>query len=93
MTLYCNNSGTMANSKEFRIHKRSKYIEGRYHLIREIVARENVEVKQIFTHDNITDSFTKTLSIRVFEKHLKGLSIKDCISLLQSKWEIVGNIS
>ena len=82
MTLYCDNSGAVANSKEPRSHKRSKHIERRYHLIREIVARGDVEVKQISTHDNIADPFTKTLSIRVFEKHLEGLGIKDCSSLL-----------
>ena len=82
MTLYCDNRGAVANSKEPRSHKRSKYIERRYHLIREIVARGDVEVKQISTHDNIADPFTKTLSIRVFEKHLEGLGIKDCSSLL-----------
>ena len=82
MTLYCDNSGTVVNSKEPKSHKRSKYIEQRYHLIREIVARGDVEVKQISTHDNIADPFMKTLSIRVFEKHLEGLGIKDCNSLL-----------
>ena len=82
MTLYCDNSGAMENSKEPRSHKRSKHIERRYHLIREIVARGDVEVKQILTHDNIADPFIKTLSIRVFEKHLEGLGIKDCSSLL-----------
>ena len=82
MTLYCDNSGAVANSKEPRSHKRSKHIERRYHLIREIVTRGDVEVKKISTHDNIADLFTKTLSIRVFEKKLEGLGIKDCSSLL-----------
>ena len=81
MTLYCDNSEAVTNSKEPRSHKHSKHIERRYHLIREIVARGDVEVKQIFTHDNIVDPFTKMLSIRVFEKHLEGLGIKDCSSL------------
>ena len=38
-TLYCDNSGAIANSKEPRSHKRSKHIERRYYLIREIIAR------------------------------------------------------
>ena len=82
MTLYCDNSEAVANSKEPRSHKRSKHIERRYHLIREIEARGDVEVKQISIHDNVADPFTKTLSIRVFENHLEGLGIKDCSSLL-----------
>ena len=45
MTLYCDNSGAVAYSKEPRSHKRSKYIERKYHLIREIAQRGDVEVK------------------------------------------------
>ena len=37
MTLYCDNSGVMANSKEPRSHKKGKHIERKYHLLREIV--------------------------------------------------------
>ena len=37
ITLYCDNSGVVANSKEPRSHKRGKHIEHKYHLIREIV--------------------------------------------------------
>ena len=76
-TLYCDNSGAVANSKEPRSHKRSKYIERKYLLIRDIVERGDVEVKKISTHDNITDPFMKTLSIKVFERHLEGLGIRD----------------
>ena len=39
MTLFCDNSGTVANSKEPRSHKHSKHIERKYHLIRDIVER------------------------------------------------------
>ena len=82
MTLYCDNSGAVANSKEPRSHKRSKHIERKYHLIRDIVARGDVEVKKISTHDNIADTFRKTLSSRVFDKHMEGTGLKDCTSLL-----------
>ena len=77
MTLYCDNSGAVANSKEPRSHKRSKHIERKYHLIREIVHRGDAEVKKISTLDNLADPFTKTLASKVFEGHLEGLGIKD----------------
>ena len=41
MTLYCDNSGAVTNSKEPRSHKHSKHIERRYHLIREIIAKRD----------------------------------------------------
>ena len=37
MTLFCDNNGAVANSKEPRSHKHSKHIEWKYHLIRDIV--------------------------------------------------------
>ena len=82
MKLFCDNSGAVANSKEPRSHKRSKHIERKYHLIKDIIERGYVKVKKISTHDNVADPFTKTLSIMVFEKHLEGLGIRDCSSLL-----------
>ena len=44
ITLYCNNSGVVANSKEPRSHKRGKHIEIKYHLNREIASRGDVVV-------------------------------------------------
>ena len=37
ITLYCKNSGAVAQSKEPRNHGRGKHVERKYHLIREIV--------------------------------------------------------
>jgi hypothetical protein len=34
ITLFCNNSGTVAQSKEPRNHRKGKHIERKYHLIR-----------------------------------------------------------
>ena len=62
VTLYCDNNGTVANLKESRSQKREKYIERKYHLIRDIVNREDVVVKKIPTLDNLADPFTKTLT-------------------------------
>ena len=82
MTLYCDNSGAVANSKEPRSHKRSKHIERKYHLIREIVQRGDVEVKKISTVDNLADPFTKALANKVFDQHREGLGMKDYTHLL-----------
>ena len=44
ITLYYDNSGAVANTKEPRSHKRGKHIERKYHLIREIVNRGDTVV-------------------------------------------------
>ena len=47
ITLYCDNSGAIANSKEPRTHKRGKHIKRKYHLIWEIVNRGDTKVSRL----------------------------------------------
>ena len=82
LTLYCDNSGAVANSKEPRSHKRGKHIEKKYHLIREIVHRGDVAVMKIASENNIADPFTKMLPAKTFESHLEGLGLRDMSHLL-----------
>ncbi|KAA0042098.1 gag/pol protein [Cucumis melo var. makuwa] len=76
ITLYCNNSGAVANSREPRSHKRGKHIKRKYHLIREIVHRGDIIVTQISSEQNIVVSFTKALTTKVFEGHLQNLGLR-----------------
>ena len=82
ITLYCDNSGAVANSREPRSHKRGKHIERKYHLIREIVHRGDVTVTKIPTLENLADPFTKTLTEKQFNKHLEGMGLRDMSHLL-----------
>ena len=77
MTLYCDNSGAVANSREPRSHKRGKHIERKYHVLREIVQRGDVIVSKIASADNLADPFTKSLATKVFEDHLEGIGLRD----------------
>ena len=38
ITLFCDNSGVVAQSKDPRNHKKGKHIERKYHIIQDIVA-------------------------------------------------------
>ena len=60
--LFYDNSGSIANSKEPRSHKRGKHIERKYHLILEIINRGDTKVSQITSEDNLGDPFTKGLT-------------------------------
>ena len=79
ITLYCDNSGAVANAKEPRSHKRGKHIERKYHLIREIVSRGDTVVSQIASKDNLADPFTKGLAQKIFDQHVEGMGVR-CIS-------------
>ena len=65
ITLYYDNSGAVPNAKEPRNHKRGKYIERKYHLIREIVSRGDIVVSQIASENNLADPFTKGLAQKI----------------------------
>ena len=66
MVVYCDNSDTVANSKETRSHQRGKHIKRKFHLIKEIVEHGDVMVCKIKSEDNLPDPFMKTLYSRVF---------------------------
>ena len=76
ITLYCDNSGTVAQSKEPRNHVKGKHVERKYHLIRDIVQCGDVTMNKIATADNLADLFTKALPQRVFERHLDSLGLR-----------------
>ena len=76
ITLYCDNSGVMAQSKEPRNHGKGKHVERKYHLIRDIVQRGDVTVTKIATMDNLADPFTKALLLKVFDCHLDSLGLR-----------------
>ena len=66
ITLFCNNSEAVAQSKDPRNHKKGKHIERKYHIIRDIVARGDVVVTNIDSVNNLADPFTKTLPKGLF---------------------------
>ena len=76
ITLYCNNSGAVARSKEPRNHEKGKHVERKYHLIRDIVQRGDVTVTNNATAENLTDPFTNALPQKVFVPHLDSLGLR-----------------
>ena len=76
ITLYCDNSGVITQSKELRYHKKQKHIERKYHLIRDIIERGDTVVTKIASEENLADPFTKTLPVRVFDKHVDHMGVK-----------------
>ena len=61
ITLFYENSGVVAQSKDPRNHKKGKHKERMYHIIRDIVARGDVVVAKIDSAKNLVDPFTKAL--------------------------------
>ena len=75
-TLFCDNSGLVAQSKDPKNHKKGKHIERKYHIIRDIVARRDVVVAKIDSASNLANPFTKALLQRTFMSHLEGIGVR-----------------
>ena len=81
ITLYCDISGAVAQSKEQRYHKKQKHIERKYHMIHNIIERGDTMVTKIASKENLANPFTKTLHVRVFEKHVDYMGVKSLLDL------------
>ena len=77
LTLYYDNGGVVANSKEPKNHKRLKHIKRKYHVIRDTVQRGDATVLKIPSIGNLADPFTKTLPTKSFGEYLEGLGLGD----------------
>lgn len=73
--VYCDNNGAIAQAKEPRSHQRSKHVLRRYHLIREIIGRKEIQIEKIPTERNLADPLTKGLAQNKFEGHVRAYGI------------------
>ena len=82
ITLYCDNTAAIANTKDSRHHKRSKHIDRNYHIIRGFVESGDIAVVKIALEDNLADPFTKTLVAKSFERHIERMGMRNMSHLL-----------
>ena len=87
--LYCDNNGAIAQAKEPRSHQRSKHVLRKYHVIREIICRNDMKIERVTTEDNIADPLTKALPQQKHDGHAESLGIRYMGDWLQCKWEFV----
>ena len=76
ITLFYDNSGAVAQSKDSRNHKKGKHIDRKYYIIQDIVAQGDVVVAKIDSVNNLANPFTKALPQKNFESHLEGMRVR-----------------
>ncbi|KAG8485681.1 hypothetical protein CXB51_019023 [Gossypium anomalum] len=72
-TVFCDSQSVIFLTKDQMFHERTKHIDVRYHFVRDIIARGDIVVSKISTHENPADMMTKSLPITKFE-HCLSLS-------------------
>ena len=76
--LYCDNNGAIALAKEPRSHQKSKHIERRFHIIRELVGKGDVLVQKVASAENVADPLTKALTQLQLDRHLEKIGLRYC---------------
>ncbi|KAG8498673.1 hypothetical protein CXB51_004985 [Gossypium anomalum] len=66
-TVFCDSQSAIFLTKDLMFHERTKHIDVRYHFVRDIIARGDIVVSKISTHENPADMMTKSLPITKFE--------------------------
>ncbi|KAG8498115.1 hypothetical protein CXB51_006865 [Gossypium anomalum] len=69
-TVFYDSQSAIFLTKDQMFHERSKHIDVRYHFVRDIIARGDIVVSKISTHENPADMMTKSLPITKFEHYL-----------------------
>ena len=76
LVIFCDNTGAIAQAKEPRSHQKSKHIQRRFHLIREIIDRGEIKICKVHTDDNLADPLTKPLAQQKHEKHCNNMGLR-----------------
>lgn len=77
MNVYCDSQSAIHLTKHATFHERTKHIDIRLHFVRDIVARQLVNVEKIATEVNPATLFTKVIPVGKFKEALSLLSIME----------------
>ena len=72
--VFCDNQSAIFLAKNQTYHARTKYIDVKYHYVREIIESGVVLLRKIDTKDNPSDMLTKVVS---------GVKFQHCFKLIQ----------
>ena len=76
--VYYDSTRAIAQAKEPKLHYETKHVLCRYHLVREIVERGDVDLRKIDGKENLADPLTKALGIKEFNDHKWKMGIRYC---------------
>ncbi|XP_043483599.1 secreted RxLR effector protein 161-like [Leptopilina heterotoma] len=75
--IYVDKQSAIKLSKNSEFHQRSKHIDVRFHFIRDVIGRKDIEVKYVMSKDQLADIFTKPLPKQQFVYLREMMSVSD----------------
>ena len=76
MSIYCDNTGAIANAMEPRFHSTAEHILRRYHAIREFVKDGDIKICKVHTDLNVADPLTKPLPQAKHDQHQLSIGVR-----------------
>ncbi|KAM2382860.1 hypothetical protein ACFXTH_040483 [Malus domestica] len=76
VTLYCDNSGAIAQAKEPRAHQKNKHFDRRFNIIRRYAVEGKVNILKVASADNVADPLTKPMSQIQLDRHMEKMRIR-----------------
>jgi hypothetical protein len=77
MVINCDNTSAINISKNPVLHSRTKHVDIRHHILRDLVESEVVSLSFISTENQLADIFTKPLDGSRFESLRKAIGVCD----------------
>lgn len=74
--LFVDNQSAIKLAENAEFHKRSKHIDVRFHFVRDLVKRQDIEIKFVKSKDQLADIFTKPLSKQQF------CYLRECLNIV-----------
>ena len=72
IVIYSDSQLSIAYTKDLKFHNRTKHIDIKYHFVKNLVAREEINLEYIPTDVMIADHMTKVIVRNVYEKHVRA---------------------
>ena len=76
ITINIDNKAAIYNSKIETINQKSRYIDLKYHKIRELIKEGKIDLKYIKSQDNLADGLTKYLNSTLIKRFKNSLLCK-----------------
>ena len=77
LELFCDNSASISQIKEPMSHHKTKYMDRKYFVTRDLIEEGKIALKWVYTNNNTADPFTKPLSQAKSQVHFESMGLRD----------------